>query len=137
MKFLNQSFEEFFCKLFKDIAEKYKLKIEKVNDCTMHLRNDIFNLTFSYDMDTSWIYYTINDLHKSYLVSNYINVNAEEIDKEGLYVDDTISKNIERTMIIQSRVLKRKFKDLLLGNMNWFDKYKETQFCYETKLYQY
>lgn len=137
MKFMNQTFEEFFCKLFENIAEKYKLKIEKVNDSTMHLKNDIYTLTFSYDMDTSWIYYTINDLHKSYLVSNYINVNAEEIDKEGLYVDDTISKNIERTMIIQSRVLKRKFKDLLLGNMNWFDKYKETQFCYETKLYQY
>lgn len=131
IKFGNKSYEELFHFLYDEIAEKFLLNIECIDDTTMQIIGDNFTLLISYDMDTSWIYYTNKKTDKTYLISNYINVNAESIDRDDIPKVDIISKSIERTLIIQSRVLKRKFENLLEGKSDWFNNYEKSQFFYE------
>lgn len=131
IKFGDKNYEELFHYLFNEIAKEFSLNITRIDDTTMELIGDNFTLLISYDMDTSWIYYTNKETKKIYLISNYINVNAEVVDRDDIPKVDIISKSIERTLIIQSRVLKRKFKNLLEGKLDWFDSYKQSHFFHE------
>lgn len=126
--FDNKTYEELFCELYKDIANKYNLKIRKNSKTEMSLTSNIFTLLLSYDMDTVWIYYIFNQTKETYLISNYVNVNAEDVDRNDIPKDEIISKQIKRILVIQSRVLDRKFGNLLIGKMDWFEDYKKSKF---------
>lgn len=131
IKFGDNNYKELFNDLFSEVAGEFALNIACIDDTTMELIGDNFTLSISYDMDTSWIYFTNKETKKTYLISNYINVNAEGVDRDDLPKVDIISKSIERTLTIQSRVIKRKFIGLLEGKLDWFDSYKESQFFHE------
>lgn len=133
IKFGYNNYKELFNYFFSGVAREFGLNIVCIDDTTMELMGDNFTLSISYDMDTSWIYFTNKETKKTYLISNYINVNAEGVDRNDLPKVDIVSKSIERTLTIQSRVLKRKFMGLLEGKLDWFDSYKESQFFYEVK----
>ncbi len=133
IKFDEKTYEKLFHELFDEVTNQYHLKIKKVNGTMMEIVGDTFSLLIAYDTDTSWIYYTDKETEKTYLLSNYINVNSETIDMDDLPKIDIISKSIQRTLMIQSRVLQRKFRNLLEGKLEWFSEYKNSKFFYEIK----
>lgn len=133
IKFGEKNYEELFHGLYDEVAKEYNLEIQKINNTAMEIVGNTFTLLIAYDKDTSWIYYTDKKAKKTYLISNYINVSSEGIDRDDIPKIDIISKIIERILIIQSRVLKRKFKNLLEGKLDWFNDYKNSNFFYEVK----
>lgn len=133
MNFDGKSFIELSHQLFGEISNRYDLEIVNIRNDVMELKGNKFSVFFTYDLDTTWVYYFDKRNDKTYLISNYINVNAEDIDRNDIPKEDIISKEIERTLRIQARVLLRKFSDLLSGKDEWFVSYKNSQFFQETK----
>lgn len=133
IKFNGKGYYELVNELFNDISNEYNLEIVNKSNNVIELNGNDFSILFTYDLDTSWIYYYDKNDDKTYLISNYINVNAEDIDRKDIPKEDIISKEIERTLRIQVRVISRKFCDLLRGETSWFVSYKGSQFFQETK----
>lgn len=134
MDFDGKSFIELFHQLYEDISNRFDLEIVDISNDVAELKGNNFSIFFTYDLDTTWIYYFDKKSDKTYLISNYINVNAEDVDRKDIpKEDDVISKEIERTLRIQTRVLLRKFNDLLSGKGEWFACYKNSQFFHESK----
>lgn len=131
--FNGKSYSELFNDIFREVSKKYDLKIVDRSSDIMELSGNGFSVLFTYDLDTNWIYYFDKKEEKTYLISNYININAEDIDKNDIPKEDIISREIERTLMIQSRVILRKFSDMLSGNYSWFENYKKSQFFQEKK----
>lgn len=133
INFNGESYCELFSELFSDVFAKYDLRIVNRSTNIMELSGNVFSILFTYDLDTNWIYYFDKKEDKTYLISDYINSNAEDIDRKDIPKEGTISKEIERTLKIQSRVIFRKFNDLLSGDNDWFENYKKSQFFQERK----
>lgn len=133
MNFNGKSYSKLFTELFTDTSNMYNLEIMNRSNDVMELKGNNYSLFFTYDIDTSWIYYYDKKNEKTYVISNYINMNAEDIDRKDIPKEDIISKEIERTLKIQSRVLSRKFSDLLRGDNGWLEIYKKSQFFQQTK----
>lgn len=133
MNFNGKSYSKLFTELFTDTSNMYNLEIMNRSNDVMELKGNNYSLFFTYDIDTSWIYYYDKKSEKTYVISNYINMNAEDIDRKDIPKEDIISKEIERTLKIQSRVLSRKFSDLLRGDNGWLEIYKKSQFFQQTK----
>lgn len=134
MNFDGKSFIELFHQLYEDISNGFDLEIVDISNDVAELKGNKFSIFFTYDLDTTWIYYFDRKNDKTYLISNYINVNAEDVDRKDIpKEDDVISKEIEHTLRIQTRVLLRKFNDLLSGKDEWFAGYKNSQFFHESK----
>ncbi|MEG2684606.1 MAG: hypothetical protein RR929_00945 [Erysipelotrichaceae bacterium] len=133
MNFDGKSFIELTHQLFGGISNRYDLEIVNIRNDVMELKGNKFSVFFTYYLDTTLVYYFDKKNDKTYLISNYINVNAEDIDRKDIPKEDIISKEIERTLKIQARVLSRKFGDLLSGKDEWFVSYKKSQFFQESK----
>ncbi|MFV0382114.1 MAG: hypothetical protein ACK5KR_07850 [Breznakia sp.] len=134
MNFNGKSFIELSHQLFGELSNRFDLDIVNISNNVIELKGDKFSVFFTYDFDTAWVYYFNKKSDKTYLISNYINVNAEDVDRKGIPKEEIISKEIERTLRIQARVLLRKFSDLLNGKDEWFVSYKNSQFFQETKV---
>ncbi len=57
MNFDGKSFVELFHQLYEDISNRFDLEIVDISNDVVELKGNNFSIFFTYDLDTTWIYY--------------------------------------------------------------------------------
>lgn len=128
MKFDNKTYEEKFIEIFQDVISDFKLHVKKLDENTMLLCSQKYYLEVFITFDGAFIRYKNLITNKKYDISNYLALNTEAVDRGGLSNAEIVSIYVEESLLVRARVLYRKYKNLLSGEINWFDDYQNSEY---------
>jgi len=119
-----------------EVCKKYNMTCEKLTDLDTVMYNDKCCLIFQvgkFDVRILYVFEENKKLFK-YYCDAYLSMRFDTEDRKGVISIEKAGDSVKNDMIILSSGLLSKCGDVLSGEKDWMEKYKNTAFAHKTRL---
>ena len=112
----------------RDVCRVYSMRCEKISDLESIIYNERICILIQIDRFHVELLYVFKNGEevKGFRIGDYLAMRFDDTDRRGIIKSKEAGDDVKNSLIIIANGLISKCSDVLTGNMNWINKYKQS-----------